>query len=56
MVTNNDCRQGNNFQFLGKSTDDKPTTNIGENSLFLELDTGTVYYFSNNQWLVVGGN
>ena len=55
MVTNNDCRQGDNFQFLGKSTDEKPT-NVGENSLFLELDTGTIYYFSGNQWNEVGGN
>ena len=56
MITNNDCRQGDNVQLLGLSTDIKPTSNIGENSLYLELDTGDVYYFSDNQWLVVGGN
>ena len=37
--------------FRGLSTDEKPT-NVGENSTFLELDTGVGYYFSNGAWHV----
>ena len=33
----------------GLSTDAKPTK-IGENSTFLEMDTGNVYYFSGGTW------
>lgn len=40
-------------EFKGLSTDDKPTT-CAVNSLFLELDTGDVYYFNNNSWSKIG--
>lgn len=40
-------------EFLGLSTDTKPT-NCGINSLFLELDTGDVYYFNSTEWLQIG--
>ena len=34
------------WNFLGLSTDTKPTDDIGVNSLFLELDTGNFYFFN----------
>lgn len=41
------------YEFKGLSTDTKPTT-CGVNSLFLELDTGDVYYFTGETWSKVG--
>ena len=41
-------------EYKGVSTDDKPTT-CAVNSLFLELDTGDIYFFDGNSWLPVGG-
>lgn len=41
------------MEYRGLSTDTKPTT-ARENSLFLELDTGKFYYFSNGVWTEVG--
>ena len=46
---------GNRFDFMGLSTDTKPTENIEVNSLFLELDTGDIYYFTGSAWAKVGG-
>lgn len=40
-------------EFKCLSTDSKPTT-CGVNSLFLELDTGDVYYFTGEDWSKVG--
>ena len=40
-------------EYMGLSTDDKPET-APENSLFLELDTNTFYYFTNGQWVEIG--
>lgn len=40
-------------EFLGVSADTKPT-DCGMNSLFLELDTGNVYYWNKQEWLQVG--
>lgn len=55
MVTLNDCRQGNDHDYKGKSTDEKPTEGVGVNSLFLELDTGDFYYFDGeNGWVKYG--
>lgn len=54
MITNNDSRMGNELELKGLSTDTKPT-NVGVNSLFLELDTGDVYYFNGSSWAKVGG-
>lgn len=31
-------------EFMGLSTDDKPTEDVAVNSLFLELDTGDFYF------------
>lgn len=41
--------------FRGLSTDTKPT-NVPENSLFMELDTGVGYYFSGGEWKVYAEN
>jgi hypothetical protein len=46
---------GDLMQFAGLSTDTKPTEGIAENSLFLELDTGDIYYFTGATWAKVGG-
>lgn len=54
MVTNNDSRQGGEYEYKGLSTDAKPT-DCKVNSLFLELDTGDVYYFTGETWAKVGG-
>lgn len=54
MVTVPDRRDGTEQEYLGISTDSKPT-NCSANSLFLELDTGDVYYFTGETWAKVGG-
>lgn len=54
MVTYNDCRQGNEYEYKGLSTDEKPT-DCGVNSIFLELDTGNFYYFDGETWAKIGG-
>lgn len=41
--------------YMGLSTDEKPTK-TGENSLFWELDTGKLYYFSEGEWVEYGGD
>lgn len=45
-------------ELIGKSTDNKPVTLYGapipENSLFLELDTLTLFYFENGTWVQCG--
>ena len=45
---------GNRFEYIGLSTDTKPT-DCGVNSLFLELDTGDAFYFNGTAWAKVGG-
>lgn len=40
--------------YRGLATDTKPTT-AGENSTFIEMDTGKLYYFSNGTWSEFGG-
>lgn len=40
-------------EYKGLSTDTKPT-DCAVNSLFLELDTGDVYYFAGAAWAKVG--
>lgn len=54
MVTLNDCRQGNTHEYMGQSTDEKPTEGVGVNSLFLELDTLDIYYFNGEEWAKCG--
>ena len=58
MITNMGNKNGingNRFDFMGLSTDTKPTEGIAENSLFLELDTGDSYYYTGSAWAKVGG-
>ena len=37
------------------SNDTKPTTGLNVNDLFLELDTGDMYYWDGSDWVKVGG-
>lgn len=56
QYTNSDNRQVATYEFRGDSTDTKPTAdgdNIIENgSVFIEIDTGTVFIYSrdNEEW------
>lgn len=50
MITINDCGQAGSYEYKGLSTDTKPT-NCAVNSLFLELDTGTFFYFDGTGWI-----
>ena len=43
-----DCR--NKVTYEGLSTDSKPTTNVGTNDEFRELDTGKWYYYDGSAW------
>lgn len=40
------------FEFRGLSTDAKPTASIPNGTSFLEIDTGEVYYFDGEQWIL----
>lgn len=42
------------FEYKGLSTDTKPTETAPVNALFLELDTGDVYFFNGSTWAKVG--
>lgn len=55
VVRNSDVLPDIYREYSGLSTDAKPTENVGVNSLFLELDTGDVYYFNGTDWAKVGG-
>lgn len=46
---------GANADYMGESTDTKPTEDISVNTLYLELDTGDFYYFDGTTWKKVGG-
>jgi hypothetical protein len=39
-------------QYVGLSTDDKPTENIGNGSIFIEIDTKKIYFYDeeNSTW------
>lgn len=54
VVNGSDAYQYIYREYSGLSTDTKPT-NCSINSLFLELDTGDVYYFDGSAWAKVGG-
>ena len=56
MVTMNKVGSGagrNIYELYGLSSDEKPTTDIGNGSLFLEMDTACVFIFDaeNKVWL-----
>lgn len=45
------------YDWCGLSTDEKPVDDsIAINDLFLELDTGMLYYFDGSDWQPVGGD
>ena len=54
-ISNQNGLYGTRFDFMGLSTDSKPTNDIDVNSLFLELNTGDLYYFDGEDWAKVGG-
>ena len=41
-------------EYSGLSTDAKPTTKVGTNSLFYELNTKKVYYWNGTTWKEIG--
>lgn len=45
------------IEAVGLSTDDKPTDNVSNGSLFIEIDTGGVYFYDeeNETWVAFGG-
>lgn len=51
MITNS----GATGNLIGLSTDEKPTEDVQDNTIFLELDTGNFYYFDGTEWAVIGG-
>lgn len=46
-----------NITYYGLSTDSKPTTGVGNGSIFIEMNTGKAYFFNaaGNVWVEVGG-
>lgn len=34
------------YEFAGLSTDTKPTANVGTGSIFVEVDTGKVFFYN----------
>ena len=58
MITNTLAKNAlsidpNRGEFLGVHTDAKPT-DVSVNSIFIELDTGDVYYYTGAAWAKVG--
>lgn len=45
------------FEFAGLSTDTKPTEEVGTGSVFLEVDTGSAYFYDEvgEDWIQAGG-
>jgi len=54
MITRNRYDYSEDLSYEGLSTDEKPTENVAVNSLFLELDTYTFYFFNGTEWQVIG--
>lgn len=46
---------GSRANYMGLSTDTKPTEGVQINTIFLELDTGDFYYFDGENWQIIGG-
>ena len=56
MITNasiNAAFDPGHVELMGLSTDAKPT-DVSVNSLFIELNTGDIYYFDGSVWAKVG--
>lgn len=45
-------KDGQDLEYRGLSTDEKPTENILNGAVFIEIDTGKVYMFDleNEEW------
>lgn len=43
-------------EYRGLSTDTKPTTDVPNGSIFIEIDTGNIYFYdsANNTWIQWG--
>ena len=62
MVTNGNVRYNSQNQavqalvYYGLSTNDKPTSGVGNGSCFVEMDTSTVFFYdeTNDVWLEWG--
>lgn len=54
MITRNRYDYSEDLAYEGLSTDTKPEENVGDNALFLELDTGDWYYWDGSAWAKVG--
>lgn len=54
LITNSGKRL---IEAYGLSSDTKPTTNIAQGSVFIEIDTSNAYFFNeaNNTWVKAGG-
>lgn len=57
LIQSQDGATAFNQTYYGLSTDTKPTTGIGNGSVFIEMDTGKAFFFDaeNSLWLEVGG-
>lgn len=59
--TNNAQKLGNRYRrpvtWYGLSTDSKPTENVVNSSVFVEMDTGKLYFYdqTGGEWLEWGG-
>ncbi len=62
MVRVTECREiGTNIylkEIYGLQNDTKPTSNLATGSIFIEIDTGKVYFFDeeNTRWIESGTN
>ena len=45
MVSMTKCNGGNN-EYAGLSTDTKPTDGVATGAIFVEVDTGKVYFYN----------
>lgn len=45
------------IEVYGLSTDDKPTTDVMQGSVFIEIDTSYAYFFNeaSSEWVKAGG-
>lgn len=56
MITRNRYDYSEDITYQGLSTDTpKPTEGVAVNSIFLELDTGDIYYYDGSEWAKFGG-
>ena len=46
--------QGNTSEYVGLSTDEKPSE-AEVNAKFTELDTGDEFYYNGSEWAKIGG-